>query len=140
MIQAAAELDEFEQLAGAAIDLLAAEPFQVQGQGHVLHAGERGQEIEELEDETDFVAPETGERVVGEPGDGLAVDADLASGRAVQAADQIEERGLAGAGGADDGNHLAARDLEIDRFERGDLALAVIDLGDACERYHPYTR
>ena len=71
--------------------------------------------------------------VVGEAGDGLAVDADLARGGTIQAADQIEERRLSGAGGADDGDHLAARDVQIDGFERSDLALAVVELGDTGE-------
>jgi hypothetical protein len=72
-----------------------------------------------------------GERVVGEVGDGLAVDVDVARGGAVQAAGQIEERGLSGARGPDDGHHLAACDFEIDGLERGDLAFAVVELGDA---------
>ena len=109
----------------------------MQGQGDVLHAGQRGQEIEELEDEADLVAAQAGEVVVGQVGDGLAVDADLAGAGTIEPADQIEERGFAGAGGPDDGDHLAARDLEIDRFERGHLALAVVDLGDTGEGNHP---
>ena len=58
-------------------------------------------------------------------------------GGTVEAADQIEERGFAGAGRPDDGDHLAARDLQVDGFERGDLALAVVELGDAGEGNHP---
>ena len=135
-----AELHEFEQLAGAAVDLGAAESLQVQGEGDVFQAGERGQEVEELEDEADFVAAEAGEIVIGEGGDGLAVDADLARGGAVQAADEIEEGGLAGARGSDDGDHLAARDFQMDGFERSDLAFPVVELGDAREGNHRCSR
>jgi Na+-translocating ferredoxin:NAD+ oxidoreductase RnfC subunit len=70
----------------------------------------------------------------------LAVDADLARGGAIQPADQIEERRLPGSRGPDDGDHLAARDLEIDGFERSDLALAVVDLGNTCQRNHSVLR
>ena len=55
----------------------------------------------------------------------------------VQPADQIEQGGFSGAGGPDDGDHLAAGDFEIDGFERGYLALAVVDLGDTGEGNHP---
>ena len=61
----------------------------------------------------------------------LAVDADLPGGRAIEAADEIEERGFAGAGGADDRDHLAARDGQADRVEGDDVALAGELLGDA---------
>ena len=40
-------------------------------------------------------------------GERLAVDADLAGGRAIEAADEVEQRRLAGAGRADDRDHLA---------------------------------
>src|SRR5688572_10299160 len=42
----------------------------------------------------------------------------------VEAADDVEERGLAGAVRADDGDDLAARDLEADLRERGQRAEA----------------
>ena len=82
VIEAMAELHQFEQLAGALVDVAARQPFEVQRQGDVLDAGQAGEQVEELEDEADLVAAQAGEVVVGERGDGLPVDADFAGGRA----------------------------------------------------------
>ena len=59
---------------------------------------------------------------------------------AVEPADQVEQGGFAGAGRPDDGDHLAARDLEVDGFERDHLALAVEVLGDPGEGDHSLNR
>ena len=67
---------------------------------------------------------------------GAPVDADLAGAGPVQAADQIQQRGFARAGRAHDGEHLAARDLQVDALEGGDFALAVKALGDTDQRNH----
>ena len=136
VVEAVVEADELEQAAGARFDFLAREAFEVEREGHVLDAGERGEEVEELEDEADFVAAEAGEVVIGERGDGLAVDADFAGGGAVEAADQVEEGGLSGAGGADDGDHFAAGDVEVDGIEGDDLSLAVEMFGDGGQGNH----
>ena len=58
-----------------------------------------------------------------EAAEALAVDVDLARGRPVEAADQVEQRRLAGAGRPDDRHHLAAIDAEGDVVERRDLLL-----------------
>ena len=47
--------------------------------------------------------------------DALAVEQDLAAGRAEAAADQVEQRRLAGAVRADDRDPLARRDREVRR-------------------------
>ena len=66
----------------------------------------------------------------------MAIDANVAGGGAVESADQVEKRGLSGTGRADDGNHFAASDVEVDGLERGDLAFAVVELGDPGKRNH----
>src|SRR5436853_414483 len=55
-------------------------------------------------------------------------DGDGSSGRIAVAADEVQERRLAGAGGADESEPLAAADLEVDVAEH--RAAAVVD-GDA---------
>jgi hypothetical protein len=56
-------------------------------------------------------------------------------GRRVEAADEIHQRRLAGAGRADDRHHLALFDLEVDAFQRLDFHLAgVVDLADVAIR------
>ena len=110
VLQAVAELDERQQLARALVDLSARPAAQVQRQADVLEARQRRQQVEELEDEADLVAPHARQLVVGQAGERFAVDADLAGRRAIEAADRVEQRRLAGAGRADDRHHLAAGD------------------------------
>ena len=64
------------------------------------------------------------------------VDAHVAGGRAIEAADQIEKRGFARAGRPDDGDHLTVRNAQRDRVEGRHAALAVELLGDAVEVDH----
>ena len=47
-------------------------------------------------------------------GDGLAVDENLAGGGLLEAVQAAQERGLAGAGGADDADHLSLLDVDVD--------------------------
>ena len=68
--------------------------------------------------------------------DAVAVEQDLAVRYRVASADQVEQRGLAGAIGADDGVALAARDAErnaVDDLRRAEafLDFAQIDRGNA---------
>ena len=112
----------------------------MQRQADVFEARQGRQQVEELEDEADLVAPHARQLIVGQAGERFAVDADLAGGRAVEAADQIEQRRLAGAGRADDRDHLAARDGEADGVERDDVAFAGELLGDVVERDHEWPR
>ena len=90
-----------------------------------------GQQVEGLEDEADLLVADRGELEAGELRDVLAVQAVGALGRRVEAAEDVHEGGLAGARGADDRDHLALLDLEVDPAERlhGQLA-RVVGLGD----------
>ena len=81
VLQAVAELHQSQQLARALVDLLARPAAQVQRQADVLEARQRRQQVEELKDEADLVAPDARQLVVGQAGERLAVDADLAGGR-----------------------------------------------------------
>src|SRR4029077_517903 len=127
------ELDEGQQLAGAVVHRLARPAAKVQRQTDVLEGRERGQQVEELKDEPDLVAPHFRQLVVGQPGKRGAVDADLAGGRAIETADEIEEGGFAGAGRADDRDQLTAGNREGDVVEGDDVALAGEVFGDRVE-------
>ena len=94
------------------------------GDFDVAHGGERRQEVEALEDEAYFGATHFGALGVGEFGKVNAVDEDRAGGSAGKTAEDVEEGGLAGAGGADDGDELAGRDGEADLAECGDFEFA----------------
>src|SRR6266542_815260 len=125
VLQAMAKLHQVQQLAGALVYFLAAPAFEMKRQRHVLQAGEAGQQVEELKNKTDLVAPQAREVVVRESVQRLAVNRNLAGGGAVETADQVEQRRFARTGGADDRDHLAARDVQIHAFERNDFAFAL---------------
>jgi hypothetical protein len=63
----------------------------VERQRHVLERRQRGQQVEELEDEADLVAPDECALVVGQPAQAPAVDGDFTRARAVEAADEVEK-------------------------------------------------
>ena len=67
------------------------------------------------------------------PGDLLAAQANRAGARRVDAGDQIEQRGLAGAVGADHGVDRSLVDVETDLRNRGDAAEA---LGQVLDPQH----
>src|SRR6185295_5381239 len=63
--------------------------------------------------------------------DGRTADLDRAAGRRQQPPDQLEQRALAAAAGTDDRNELAFADLEFERPQRFDFAVAgLVRLGD----------
>ena len=60
-----------------------------------------------------------------EPGDVDALEEDAALVRRIDAVDDVEQRGLAGAVGPDDGEQLAAVDLEADAVDGHQAAEAL---------------
>ena len=71
--------------------------------------GEMRDEMELLEDEADSFGAEAGERGAAEGRGFGAVDADGAAGGLIETTENVEQRGLAGAGRAHDGDPLAGR-------------------------------
>ena len=137
MLQAMTELHQRRAAPSRARCTFAPRPAaQMQRQPDVLETRQRRQQIEELKDESDLVAPHPGQRLVGQAAERFAVDADVAGGRPIETANQIEQRRLAGAGRSDDRHHLAARNGQGDVVERGHLAFAGELLGDAVEVDH----
>ena len=96
----------------------------------VLEGREVADEVELLEHEADGAAAHLGEFVGGQVGNVVPVKHDGACGGGVHGADDVHEGRLTGARGANDGDPLAARDLEGDVVERVQVA---VDLGDALE-------
>ncbi len=93
----------------------------------VLLRGEHRQEVEELEDEADVLAPELRQVVVAERRDLGSGDRHGAARRLVEPGEGVHERRLARAGRAHDGDELARLDVERDAAQRvdGGRALAV---------------
>src|SRR5262249_51319417 len=78
----------------------------------VLATPERRDQVEELEDEAQALAPERGERVVGHLGRRDPLDADDAARRDVEPAGEVEQRRLPGPRGTHHRKDLARLDRE----------------------------
>ena len=102
----------------------------------VFERGEIGHEMELLKDETDFVGAIAGERALVKRGDVGAVHHGAAGAGAVEAAEDVDERGLAGAGGAHDGDPLAGVHGKRDLIERADSAEFFGEFFDLHKRGH----
>ena len=125
---------EREQRRGVGCGRVAVPRGELDREPDVLLGGQRGDQVEELEDEADLLAAEVGELVLREVRDVDAVDDDASVGGRVDAAEEVEERGLARAARSDDRHELAARDAEIDVVEGGDVDLAhLVVLADVLE-------
>ena len=92
--------------------------------GDVVARREVRQQVEFLEDESHGALAQVGAAGVGERGEILIADADAARGGRSQTADDVEQRRLAGARRPDDGEELAAFDVEIDAAQGGHVHLA----------------
>src|SRR6185295_2520910 len=121
VMHAVAEADALQGADGA---LLGAAPVLLrvdEGKGDVLDRGGAVEEFEGLEDEADLLVADLGEvsgiHLVGR----LAGELVGPGGGAVEAAEDVHEGGLAGAGGAHDGDELVALDGEIDAAKGVDL-------------------
>ena len=119
-IEAVAKTDPLQQVFGAAV-AFSVTSRQFHRQGDVFENGERRDQIEELEYDSDIAAPE--ERtlmfVQGSQLDFTALlpDKDSSLGRTVDTGDEIEERALTTAGLSQKADELAGRDRTVDRFQ-----------------------
>ena len=91
------------------------------GDGDVAFGGEGGKQIETLKDEADFVATEPGALGVAHGGEFIAIDEDRAFGSLRHAADYVEQRRFAAAGGSHNGYGLAGFNFEIHAAQGGDF-------------------
>jgi hypothetical protein len=115
MIHAVTEADAGEELAGAREAIAGGVEFV--REEDVFERGERGDELIGLEDEADGLAADLGELVLGEIADCGPVEMDVAGGGRVKAGEEAQERGLAAAGRAHDGDELAPGDGEVEALE-----------------------
>ena len=102
LIDAGAESHQPQRVAG-----LHGIPCDLGDHGDVLPRGKRRNEVVELEDEADVVAAVLGELLVVGLAQFLPVIADVAGGGAVEPAEDIQQRGLAAARGAEQDDELA---------------------------------
>jgi hypothetical protein len=111
----AAQADQPQQLGAHAPVALPVEALHVDGQQHVVEHRAPGKQHRRLEDHADVAAGAVDER---------AAQPRLAGGGRQDAGEDLEQRGLAAARGADDGHELALGDVERRAVQRHDGAVA----------------
>ena len=84
--------------------------------------------MEGLEDKADMPGARRGAAVLVQRRELDAIEPDRALARLVEAGEQRDQRGLAGAGGPDHGDGLAGRDLEADVVQDGQHSLGAGNL------------
>src|SRR4030095_1870273 len=135
--EAVPETDPGQRLACPLVALGAGHALVEQGQLHVLGEREAGQQVEGLEDEADGAAAQPRQLLLAERVEGAALEAVAPGARAREAAQDLEQRGLARARGAHHRHELAAPDLEVHPAQRVDvLARRDVVLVDGLERDH----
>src|SRR5690606_5196390 len=123
------QLQPFEQARDTVAPLARAEAVDAGGEEQVLGDGQVFVEQEVLRQVADALAVDAAE-VTG----ARVEDLNVAVGRLVEAEEQADGGGLAGAAGADDADDLAALDLQIDGVQRlnGAEVLARAARADQC--------
>ena len=101
---------------------------KTQRQLHVLRRRQDRDEPERLEDVGHGLASETDVTGLVQGSDLLAVDDDASGRRAVEPADDVEERRLAGPGAAGQGQELAWADTQVDAPQRVEHARAAREI------------
>ena len=82
----------------------------------VLDSRKLRQQLVKLEHEAEVTVTEVGQRLLRERGGVNAVDTDRAVVGAVERADNLQQRGLAGSTGANDADHFTFLDMQVDAF------------------------
>ena len=92
------------------------------GERNVLGHGQRGQQVEELEDKTDAVATQHGELVIVQPLERLPFEADAPLGWSVHGTAQVQEGGLTAPRRPDERHKLPGLERQADVRERREPA------------------
>src|SRR5690606_771912 len=116
--------------------LRAAELRQQQRQLHVLLRAERGHQVVELEYVSDVLAAPGRQLARTHAIDALPGNLDLAAGGRVQAADEVQERGLARTRGAHQRDEITGGDVQVQAVQHVDLLrAALVGLAEVSDRY-----
>ena len=118
IIGAIGQADPFQQLQHPRFEVTSSPVGDQCRESHVLPDRQVGQEMEELEDESDLVPAQQGPVAVRIAGQVLSQNLDSTMGRKVDARGQMKEGGLAAATSAHDGDAASGRHLEGDVVKR----------------------
>jgi hypothetical protein len=127
VVEAVGEADVTEDSRG----VLPAAVFAAEFQRHeyILDGGERGNELEILEDESDGAIAQGCARIFIERAEFLAIEADCPRGRVIESGAEPKERGLSAPGRANDRTRVAGLKAEMNVAQDGQLvAGSAIDL------------
>gem|GEM_PF-6876721 len=112
---------------------------RAQALGHRLARRQARDQVVELEHKADVVAAEQRQVALAGCGEVVVEVEDLAGGRRVEAAEDVEQRRLAAARGAEQHHQFARVQLEVDAAQRRHLDLAhPVDLGQAARLEHQF--
>ena len=137
LVELVAQTDLFQRLDGARAPLLTGDARERQCELDICQHALVRDEVVALKDKADGVVAVCVPVAVVVLLRGAAVDDKVAGGVAVQTADDVQQRGLAAAGLAQDRNELALAKGDVDALERLDLRRAgLVDLGDVFQFQH----
>lgn len=117
VIEALPQADQFGQFAHAAVVFGGDVAPIGERRGDILEDRQLGDQIVCLEDEADPFGPNRRQGIVVQFRDVVGADPVFPVGRLVQAAEQVQERTLAGTGRSHDGDVVTLGNFEIDPFE-----------------------
>ena len=137
LVKLAAKPDLFQRLDGARAPLLTGDAGERQRELDVGQHALVRDEVVALKDKADGVVAVCVPVAVVVLLGGAAVDDEVAGGIAVQTADDVQQRGLAAAGLAQNRDELALTEGNVDTFERFDLRCAgFVNFGDGFQFQH----
>ncbi|MNP08456.1 hypothetical protein D3C76_1005250 [compost metagenome] len=117
---------QLQQLLGAACAFVGRHAGHLHRQRHVFSDRATGQQVEVLEDHRDL-APQLAQSNGAEGGNVLAIDQHLPVTGRFQPVDQPQQGGLACTAAANDPEHLALADVQVDTRQSRQVAIAFVD-------------
>jgi hypothetical protein len=120
MMRAPAHSDDVQHLGNPGTGLPLRIAPEKKRQFHILTHGHGGQEIEKLEDDPQSVPAIGGESSFIRLVQGQAIDMNLSGSRAVQPAEQIEQRAFPASARTGNRHESPGRDIQRDRIQRPD--------------------
>ena len=114
---AVAEVHESEQFLGACFGFFVAFSGDESGNHDVFEGREFGQQLMELEHETDVAVAEVAELLARERCHVGSIDSEATAVGSVECADDLQQRGFSGSRRADNTHDFAFRDFEVNAFQ-----------------------
>src|SRR5258707_4778429 len=131
---------EADALEGFRVLAFVREAVKILSEHHVLESAQVGHQVELLKDEADFFGAVTNQVVLRKFGQVPPVDDYVARGQRIQAAENIDQGGLAGAGWPHQRDPFAGLDVEGDAVQRAQRPVLLHQRFNAHLRVHASPR